>query len=163
MVLGIILLIIVFLYILISTTVFKEYNEVEANFETLVKVLETRDLLLMRVLPEVKNKKTKEIIAKLVSERMNAKKQGADELLIKDVALNRQLKNVYDEINFSKNPIVKEEFRRIVHLEKKLKQIRRQYNESVDKYNKVFIKHPKLYLKYLKMKPLNTYDIKETK
>lgn len=163
MVLGIVLLCIVFLYLIITLAFFKEYNEVEANFETLVKVLETRDLLLMRVLPEVKNKNTKEEIAKLVSERMEAKKRGANELIVKDVALNRKLKNVYDEINFSKNPIVKEEFKRIVHLEKNLKQIRRNYNASVEKYNKKFTEHPKLYLKYLRMKPLNTYDIKETK
>ena len=35
----------------------EEYKDVMANFETLVKVLETRDLLLMRILPEIKNKK----------------------------------------------------------------------------------------------------------
>jgi hypothetical protein len=159
-IIGIIILVIAFLYIILSVTVFKEYNEVEANYETLIKVLETRDLLLMRVLPEIKSNKTKEQITNLVSNRLNAKKISADELILRDVELNKKLKVVYDELNESKNPIVREEFRKIVHLEKNLKQIRRNYNEAVEKYNAKFSKNPKLYLKRLHMKPLNTYDFK---
>ena len=160
MILGIILLLVVIVYFLISTLVFKEYNEVEANYNTLLKVLETRDIILMRLLPEIKSKRTREEIAKLVSERMEAKKKGTNIIIRKDVELNKHLKPIYDEINESKNPIVKEEFKRIIKLEKSLKNIRREYTSSAEKYNEKFSKHPKLYLKYLRMKPLDTYDIK---
>jgi len=160
MILGIILLVVVIVYFLISTLVFKEYNEVEANYNTLLKVLETRDIILMRLLPEIKSKRTREEIAKLVSERMEAKKKGTNIIIRKDVELNKHLKPIYDEINESKNPIVKEEFKRIIKLEKSLKNIRREYTSSAEKYNEKFSKHPKLYLKYLRMKPLDTYDIK---
>ena len=160
MILGIVLLVVVIIYFLISTLVFKEYNEVEANYETLLKVLDTRDVILLRILPEIKSKRTREEMTKLVSDRMEAKKKGTNEIIRKDVELNKHLKPIYDEINISKNPLVKEEFRRIIRLEKSLKNIRREYTASAEKYNEKFIKHPKLFLKYLRMKPLDTYNIK---
>ena len=74
MVPGIILLIGIVIIFFIYMLYFKEYKDVMANFETLVKVLETRDLLLMRILPEIKNKKVIEETAKLVEQRMNCKR-----------------------------------------------------------------------------------------
>ena len=136
---------------------FKEHSEVMANYETLVKVIETRDLLLMRVLPEIKNKRIKDDMTKFVAARMNAKKTGNDDLVKADVDINKRLKPIYDELSKSQNPIVKEEFRKIVNLEKKLKTIRREYNNSVDRYNEKLSRRPKLFIKRLHMKPLNTY------
>ncbi len=157
MVFGIIVLVVLVIYLLVHTLVFKEYSEVMANFDTLVKVIETRDLLLMRVLPEIKNKRIKEDMTKFISARMNAKKTGNDDLVKADVDINKRLKPIYDELSKSQNPIVKEEFKKIVNLEKKLKTIRREYSESVDRYNEKLSKKPKLYIQKLHMKPLNTY------
>lgn len=161
MVAGIILLIGIVIVFFIYMLYFKEYKDVMANFETLVKVLETRDLLLMRILPEIKNKKVIEETAKLVEQRMNCKRSGCDNLINSDVELNKQLKNTYEELEKIKNAIVREEFRRIVSLEKKLKVIRREYNNAVEKYNQNLINHKKVCIKYLRMKPLNTYKIPE--
>lgn len=160
MVLGIILLVILLVVLFLYIMLFKEYSEVMANFETLVKVIETRDLLLMRILPEIKSKRIKAEMTELVDKRMSAKKQGNDALIKCDVDINKKLKPIYDEINKSQNPIVREEFRRVINLEKKLKVIRREYNTAVEKYNARITKNPKLFLKYLRMRPLNTYEFK---
>ena len=157
----IILIMIVILIALIYMLYFKEYKDVMGNFQTLIKVLETRDLLLMRILPEVKDKKIKEETARLVEQRMNCKKAGCNNLIKSDVELNKQLKVTYKEIDKLKNALVREEFKRIITLEKKLKVIRREYNKSVDKYNKNLIAHKKMCIKYLRMKPLDTYKIPE--
>lgn len=156
---GLIVLIIFIITFFIYMLYFKEYKEVMANFETLVKVLETRDLLLMRILPEIKDKKIKEETARLVEQRMLCKKGGCNNLIKSDVELNKQLKITYSEIDKLKNALVREEFKRIVSLEKKLKVIRREYNNSVEKYNKNLIHHKKVCIKYLRMKPLDTYKI----
>ena len=157
MIFGIVVLSTLLIGLSIYLFLFKEYSEVMANYETLVKVIETRDLILMRVLPEIKNKRLKDDMTKFIAARMNAKKTGNDDLVKADVDINKRLKPVYDELNKSQNPIVKEEFKRIVNLEKKLKTIRREYNNSVDKYNAKLVKRPKLFIKKLHMKPLNTY------
>lgn len=159
MIAGIILLVGIIIVFLLYMLYFKEYKDVMANFETLIKVLETRDLLLMRVLPEIKDKKIKEETARLVEERMKCKTGGCDNLIKSDVELNKQLKITYEELEKIKNAIVREEFRRIVSLEKKLKVIRREYNNAVEKYNQNLINHKKMCIKYLRMKPLNTYKI----
>ena len=156
---GLILLIIFAIIFLIYMLYFKEYKEVMGNFQTLVKVLETRDLLLMRILPEVKDKKIKEETARLVDQRMQCKNAGCNNLIKSDVELNKQLKITYQEIDKLKNALVREEFKRIVSLEKKLKVIRREYNNAVEKYNNNLVAHKKMCIKYLRMKPLDTYKI----
>lgn len=158
---GFVLLIMVLGVILIYLLYFKEYKEVMANFETLIKVLETRDLLLMRILPEIKDKNIKEETVKLVEQRMQCKNGGCNALIKSDVELNKQLNITYRELEKIKNALVREEFKRIVSLEKKLKVIRREYNEAVEKYNQNLINHKKMCIKYLRMKPLDTYKIPE--
>ncbi len=160
MIVGIIFLVILIIGIVLFLFFFKEYSEVMANFQTLVKVLETRDLLLMRILPEIKNKAQKEEMHLLISKRMEAVRTGNNELIKADVDINKKLKPFYDSFNKSKNPIVKEEFRRIVNLEKKLKVIRREYNKSAEQFNAQLVKHPKRYLRFWHMKPFDTYDFK---
>jgi hypothetical protein len=161
MVVAIVLFVIIIIYWILHFLFFKEYSIVMANFETLVKVLETRDLILMRVLPEIKDKKVKDEMTNLVSEQLSAKKQGNDKLIENDVAINKKLDVIYRELDKSKNPLVKEELRRLVQLEKSLKTIRREYSKAVDQYNEKLVKHPKSMIKFWKMKPLNTYKIKE--
>jgi len=158
---GLLLFIIMIGTILIYLLYFKEYKEVMANFETLVKVLETRDLLLMRILPEVKDKKIKEETVRLVEQRMQCKTSGCNALIKSDVELNKQLTRTYCELEKIKNALVREEFKRIVSLEKNLKVIRREYNQAVEKYNQNLIHHKKMCIKYLRMKPLDTYKIPE--
>lgn len=158
---GIIIFLVIVGVILIYLLYFKEYKDVMANFETLVKVLEIRDLLLMRILPEVKDKKIKEETARLVEQRMQCKNGGCNALIKSDVELNKQLRVTYKELEKIKNALVREEFKRIVSLEKKLKVIRREYNQAVDQYNKNLIHHKKMCIKYLRMKPLDTYKLPE--
>lgn len=159
MVLGIILLIIIFVVFIFYMLYFKEYNNVMGNFQTLVKVLETRDLLLMRILPEIKDKKIKAETTRLVEARMKNKNNGCNALIKSDVELNKVLPKTYEIINKIDNAVVKEEFRRIISLEKKLKIIRREYNEAVNKYNDNLVYHKKMCIKYLRMKPLDNYKI----
>ena len=161
MIFGTIIFIIIFAVFLFFMLYFKEYKEVMANFNTLVKVMETRDLLLMRILPELKDKKIIEETARLVEQRMQCKNAGCNALVKSDVELNKQLKQTYEEIDKLKNALVREEFKRIVSLEKNLKLIRREYNKSVEKYNKNLISHKIMCIKYLRMKPLDTYKIPE--
>ena len=127
----------------------------------LVKVLETRNLILMRILPEIKDKKAKKEITSYVEQMINYKRTNNDKVLELDVSINKKLDKIYSELNKSKNPVVLEELKRVINFEKKLKIIRREYNKAVDEYNSKLIKHPKLMAKYLKMRPYNTYDIKE--
>lgn len=159
--LGFVILVIIFIIWILYSLYFKEYRDVMAMYETLVKVLETRDLLLMRILPEVKDKKIREETSRLVQNRMQCKNAGCNLLVKSDVELNKQLKKTYQEIEKIKNTLVREEFRRVVSLEKKLKVIRREYNQAVEKYNQNLINHKKMCIKYLRMKPLDTYEIKQ--
>ena len=161
LIIGIVLFVIFILLLIIRFLFFREYAIVMGNFETLIKVLETRDLLLMRLLPEIKNKKIKDDMSLLVSERMDAKRLGNDKLIETDVKINKKLNRIYTELNNSQNPIVREELRRIVSLEKKLKVIRREYNKAVEVYNNKLTNHPKIMIKFWKMRPLNLYDIHE--
>ena len=161
LIIGIIFICIVFIFFIVYQLLFKEYSLVRGTFETLVKVIETRDLILMRLLPEIKNKKIKDDMTALIGERIEAKQLGNDKVLEMDVKINKKLDRIYSELNKSKNPIVIEELKKAVNFEKKLKTIRREYNKAVEIYNNKLIKHPKLMMKYLRMRPLNTYQIKE--
>ncbi len=160
MILAIIIFIVFILYLIIQFSFFKEYSMVMSNYNTLLKVLETRDLVLMRVLPEIKNKKTKDEITSLIAERIDNKKNDNDKIIELDVKINQKLDKAYSELDKSNNPIVKEELRRLVQFEKSLKTIRKEYTKSVDLYNEKILKHPKAMIKFWKMKPLNNYKTK---
>ena len=160
MVLGIILLVIISIILILYFLFFKEYSFVMGNFKTLIKVIDTRDIILLRLLPEIKNKKIKDDMTMLINERIHSKNLGNDKLVELDCKINKKLDRIYKELNDSKNPIVKEELRRIINLEKKLKIIRREYNDAVETYNAKLLKHPKTMIKLIHMKLLNTYSIK---
>ena len=161
MVIGIVLFCFFVIILLIYFLIFKEYSTMLMSYEMLVKVLETRNLILMRILPEIKDKKAKKEITSYVEQMINYKRTNNDKVLELDVSINKKLDKIYSELNKSKNPVVLEELKRVINFEKKLKIIRREYNKAVDEYNSKLIKHPKLMAKYLKMRPYNTYDIKE--
>ena len=161
MIIGIIFLSVLIIFAIIYFSLFREYSQMMHSYEMLVKVLETRNLILMRILPEIKDKKTKKEITSYIDGMIQNKRANNDKVLELDVCINKKLDKVYSELNTSKNPVVKEELKKAVNFEKKLKIIRREYNNSVEKYNNKLIKHPKLMAKCLKMRPYNTYDIKE--
>ena len=79
MILGVVLLIVIGIVYLGYLLYFKEYKEVMANFQTLVKVLETRDLLLMRILPDIKDKKIDNIDMDILSMGMTGDYEDAIE------------------------------------------------------------------------------------
>ncbi len=162
MVIGIVLFCFFVIILLIYFLIFKEYSTMLRSYEMLVKVLETRNLILMRILPEIKDKKVKKEITSYVEQMINYKRTNNDKVLELDVSINKKLDKIYSELNKSKNPVVLEELKRVVNFEKKLKIIRREYNKAVDEYNSKLIKHPKLMAKFLKMRPYNTYNIKES-
>jgi len=161
MVFGIVLFSFLFVLAILYFLLFKEYAHMMNNFELLVKVVETRNLVLMRILPEIKNKGLKKEITKMVDDMMVAKRENNDKFIQLDVDINKKLDSVYSELNKSKNPLVIEELKKAVNFEKKLKTIRREYNKVVEVYNAKICKHPKLMAKFLKMRPYNTYNIKE--
>lgn len=154
----ILFLVVVFLIYLGYMLYFKEYVDVCKVFNTLEKTLDTRDLALMKILGELKNKRIKGETTKLISKRINSKKSGYNEKIKIDVELNKKLKETYNEINnIINNPVIKETFTRIITLEKKLKVQREEYNLFVEKYNRNIIHHKKICILLLRMKPLDTY------
>ena len=161
MVIAIVLIVILIIFGIIYWLLFKEYANVMAIFETLIKVLDTRNLVLMRILSEIKDKQIKNEMSNLVAQRLDTKQLYNDKLIELDVKMNKKLDRIYSELDKSKNPIVKEELKKLINFEKNLKKIRREYNKVVDEYNDRIVKHPKLMMKFLKMRPFNTYDIKQ--
>ena len=161
MILGIVLFSILFIFVIIYLLLFKEYAHVMNSYDLLVKVVETRNLVLMRILPEIKNKGLKNEVTKMVDDMIKAKRDTNDKFIQLDVDINKKLDKVYSELNGSKNPLVIEELKKAVNFDKKLKVIRREYNKVVEEYNAKLCKHPKLMAKFLKMRPYNTYEIKE--
>ena len=156
---NVIFLICIYIIVLSYLLFFKERTELNGNYATLVKVLEFRDLTLMRILPEIKSRKTKNEITNLVQNRMVSKKTGINSLIFADVELNKKLNPIYIEFNNSKNPLVRAELRKIVSFEKKLKVIRREFNKSADEYNQNLIDHSFVCGKILRMKPVDKYKL----
>lgn len=151
-------LLIIFLIYLGYMLYFKEYVDVCRVFNVLEKTLDTRDLLLMKILGEIKNKRIKVKTIELISKRIKARKSGFNEKIRIDVELNQQLKETYKELNMLiKNPLVKEGFLKIVTLEKKLRLQREEYSAMVEMYNRNIIHHRKVCMMLIRMKPLDTY------
>jgi len=159
MVLGIsvfLLLAIVYIWYLLYI---KEFKDLTENYKVLIKVLDTRNLLLLRILPELKDKDEKNRITTLVDAQIKSKSMGINATIESDVTLNKYLKDVYININKIKNPIVIEEFKRIIRLEKSLKSIRREFNKAAEEYNQNLLDHKFVCGKVLKMRPVNSYKL----
>ena len=155
----IILLLLILIYYMYGTY-FKEYFEVKKVYKTLQHVLDTRDVLLLKLSSEKINKKEFAKIVMLIDERKKTKNAGYTIRMNADVNLNHELKNFYPKISKTlDNPISKEVFKRIIELEKQAKKIRIAYNVSVERYNNNLILHKDICIKLIHMKPLDTYSI----
>ena len=155
----VILLLVIFCYYAYGTY-WKEYFEVKKVFNTLQKVLDTRDVLLLKMTSEKVNKKHVAKVVMLIDERKKTKNAGYSIRMDADVKLNHALKEFYPElVKALDNPIAKGAFKRIMELEKHAKKIRIAYNNAVEKYNNNLILHKKVCMRIIKMKPLDTYSI----
>ena len=85
MVIGIVLFCILLIAFLIYLLVFREYSAMLRAYEMLVKVLEARNLILMRILPEIKDKKIKKEITAHIDEMISYKRTNNDKILELDV------------------------------------------------------------------------------
>lgn len=139
----------------------KEYIEVTKVYKVLRKVLESRDLLVLKILPDIKNKKEAEKVLNLINERNKKSKISYDDAITADIALHNELKNLYEIINNQKkNELQEEIFKKIINFEKRIKTLRKEYTKAVEKYNMSLTIHPKVCIKILHMKPLEMYASK---
>lgn len=161
MVAEIIILIIIFTMLIIYMLYLKSYFKVKKVFKHLRKFLDTRDTLILKLIPEVKNKKIAGKIVMLIEERKENFKTSYNNSILSDIKLNSELRKLYEYLNtIKRNEVFDNAFRSILELEKDLKNIRNKYNMSVEEYNKALIKHKYMCLKVIRMKPLDTYKIK---
>lgn len=153
------LLLVIFIYYVYGMY-FKEYFEVKKVYKTLQHVLDTRDVLLLKLSSEKIDKKEFAKVVMLIDERKKTKNAGYTVRMNADVNLNHELKNFYPVVSkVLDNPISKDVFKRIIDLEKQAKKIRIAYNMAVEKYNNNLIIHKKVCMKLIRMKPLDTYSI----
>lgn len=142
----------------IITVYLKEYIEVTKVYKTLRKMLSYRDVLLIKILPDIKNKKQKENIMNLIDDRNKKSNISYDDAIVADVTLNNELKKVYIEIEkMQKNELQSEIFQKLMIMEKQIKGVRNKYSSVVEKYNLSLTIHPKVFIKLLHMRPLDTY------
>ncbi len=155
----ILLLLIIFCYYVYGMY-FKEYFEVKKINNTLQKILDTRDLLLLKLTGEKVNKKEIAKVLMLIDKRKDTKNAGYTFKMQADVDLNKELKVFYEKLNkVLDNEVSKDTFRRIIELEKQAKKARISYNNAVERYNNNLILHKKVCMRIIKMKPLDTYKI----
>lgn len=155
----ILLLLAIFLYYAYGMY-FKEYFEVKKVYNTLQNVLDTRDVLLLKLTSEKVDKKAIAKIVMLIDKRKNTKNSGYTVRMNADVELSNELKNFYPKLSkVVDNDLSKEAFKRIIELEKQAKKIRISYNNAVEKYNNNLILHKKICMRLIRMKPLDTYKI----
>lgn len=138
--------------------IFKDYIDVKKVFNTLEKTLNTRDLLVMKLLPEIKDKNLQANIASLIEERTKNRNISYNDKINIDIKLNKELKIFYDIINKKlDNQVIKATFKNVIETEKILKKIRSEYNLVVEKYNMNLVMHKFLCIRIVRMKPLDTY------
>lgn len=155
----ILLLLIIFCYYVYGMY-FKEYFEVKKINNTLQKILDTRDLLLLKLTGEKVDKKEIAKVLMLIDKRKDTKNAGYTFKMQADVDLNKELKVFYKKLNkVLDNEVSKDTFRRIIELEKQAKKARISYNNAVERYNNNLILHKKVCMRIIKMKPLDTYKI----
>ena len=104
------------------------------------------------------NKKQKEKIINLIDDRDKKYNISYDDAIIADIKLHNELRSVYEEIDkMNKNELQLEMFKKLMMLEKQIKEIRKKYSNAVEKYNLSLTIHPKVFIKFLHMRPLDTY------
>ena len=158
--LGIILLVLVMCLNYAYGMYFKEYFEVRKVYNTLQKVLDTRDVLLLKLSGEKIDKKMLAKIIMLIDERKKTKDAGYTIRMNADVLLSNELRSFYPKLSkVLDNDLTKEVFRRIMELEKSAKKIRINFNNAVERYNNNLILHKRICMKIIRMKPLDIYKI----
>ena len=139
---------------------FKEYFSVNKIFVTLKKFLSTRDALILKLIPEVKDKKEAQIVVSLIEERKLNFSSSFNNAIKADVKLNSELRKFYKKLSEQKlNEVEIQVFSKIMGIEKDLKALRNKYTLAVEEYNKILVKHKFVCLKIIKMKPLDTYKV----
>jgi len=157
---GLVLLLIVIFIYYVYGTYFKEYFAVKKVYHTLQKVLDTRDVLLLKLSGEKVNKNEIAKVVMLIDERKKTKNAGYSIRMNADVKLNHELKSFYPKlVKVLDNPISKEIFKRIMDLEKQAKKVRIAYNTAVESYNNNLILHQKVCMRLIRMKPLDIYSL----
>ena len=157
MIITIVILFLILAYYIINVYL-KEYIEVTRVYKTLRKMLSYRDVLLLKILPDIKNKNQKENIMSLIDDRNKKSNISYDDAMIADVNLNNELKKIYIEIErMQKNELQSEIFQRLMAMEKQIKGVRNKYSSAVEMYNLSLTIHPKVFIKFLHMRPLDTY------
>lgn len=157
MIISIVVLILILGYYVVNVYL-REYIEVTKVYKALRKVLTHRDMLLLKILPDLKNKKQKEKIINLIDDRDKKYNISYDDAIIADVKLHNELRSIYEEIDkMNKNELQLEMFKKLMMLEKQIKEIRKKYSNAVEKYNLSLTIHPKVFIKFLHMRPLDTY------
>lgn len=155
----ILLIIVIFIYYVYGTY-FKDYFEVKKVYNTLQKVLDARDVLLLDLTNEKVDKKEIAKILMLIDKRKETRKAGYTVRMNADVELNKELKKFYQVVsNAINNDISKEVLKRLIELEKQAKKVRISYNNAVEKYNNNLILHKKICMRLIRMKPLDIYKI----
>lgn len=138
----------------------KDFFAVKRIFNSLQKTLDTRDLLIIKLLPEINDKEIQESIAKWIDLRVKSKGSSFNDKIKIDVELNKELKKFYSLINeLTNNQVIKATFANVINLEKKLKNIRKEYNLAVEKYNMNLVMHKFICIRIIHMKPLDTYNV----
>lgn len=139
----------------------KEYIDVTIVYKSLRKLLASRDVMLLKIIPDIEDKKYAERILNLINNRNEASKISYDDAIRADITLHNELKNLYDIINkMDKNELQLEIFKKVIEYEKRIKLARVKYTEVVSKYNMGLTVHPKVCIKILHMKPLEVYGSK---
>ncbi len=139
----------------------KEYIDVTIVYKSLRKLLASRDVMLLKIIPNIEDKKYAERILNLINNRNEASKISYDDAIRADITLHNELKNLYDIINkMDKNELQLEIFKKVIEYEKRIKLVRVKYTEVVSKYNMGLTVHPKVCIKILHMKPLEVYGSK---
>lgn len=161
MIIKIVLLVIILIIYLVYILYLKPFFDVRRVIYTLRDFLSTRDSLILKLIPEVKNKELKENIVGLINSRKEKFNLTYNDAIESDIRLNSELKKLYEEINKIKNNrMVTGIFENIIKIEKELKSIRAKYNEVATKYNDNLVKRKNVCIKLLKMRPLNMYKVK---
>ena len=146
------------IFIYIRNVYLKEFIEVTIIYKSLCKLLNSRDLLLLKILPDIKKKKQKERILLLIDERNKKSKISYDDAIFADVELHNELKAFYNDVDkMKKNELQMEIFKKIISFENQIKNVRKKYSAAGEKYNMSLTIHPKFCVKFLHMKPLEIY------
>ena len=155
----VLLILIIFAYYVYGMY-FKEYFEVKKVYNTLQKVLDTRDVLLLKLTSEKVDKKSIAKVVMLIDKRKETRNSGYTVRMNADVELSNELRKFYPVLSrVLDNDLSKGIFKRIIELEKQAKKIRISYNNAVENYNNNLVLHKKVCMMIIHMKPLDTYKI----